>query len=255
MILATLVALLLAVLANPAVADDDDDDDEDDDRDGLLCTDFGVLIEPGEGDDFDPFYLIEDQTLMGDVIVPEATDCTFVNSTIKGDLTVVANPSPETFTGGFVVVGSRVTGDVTVESFSAFVLATPDDPEYDGRQSVVKGDVECNSCLFTDLFSSKVNGDVTLKGDFEGTFIEFNTIKGDVEIVDSFSQPDSAPILLEGNKIKGDVTVDDNQGADPGSIIIADNVIKGDLECEGNSPAPIGGGNTADDKEGQCANL
>lgn len=250
LILATLAALLLGVLASPAVADDDDDDD-DDGRDSLICTDFGELIDDVPG--VPPFQFIFNETLRGDVVVPSGVDCTFVGSTIKGDLTVMPNESPDVFTGGFLFDGSKVTGDVTVGSSSVLVVFTPPS-DYQGPTSVVRGDVECESCLFMGIFFSKIRGDVTLTGIFDGTFIEQSTIRGDLEIVDSFSQPESAPILVAGNLIKGDLTLEDNQGP-PDSIIVSDNVIKGDLECEGNTPAPIGGNNKADEKEGQCSNL
>ncbi len=224
LILATLAALLLGVLASPAVADDDDDDgDDEDERDSLICTDFGEIIDDVPG--VPPFYFIENQTLRGDVVVPSGVDCTFVGSTIKGDLMVMPNESPDGYTGGFLGDGSKVTGDVTVGSSSVLVVFTPpSDWGYEGPTSVVRGDVECDSCGFTGIFFSKVRGDVTLEGASAGEFI--------------------------GNSIRGDMTLEDNQG-----IALFDNVIKGDLECEGNTPAPIGGNNKADEKEGQCSNL
>ncbi len=220
LILAALTALLLGVLASPAVADDDDGDD--DGREDLICSDFGELIEiPGQN----PFYLILNQTLKGDVVVPSGVECTFVESTVKGDLTVMDNESPGESTGGFVFDGSKVTGDVTVGSSSVLVVFTPpSDWGYEGPTSVVRGDVECDSCGFTGIFFSKVRGDVELEGASAGEFI--------------------------GNSIRGDMTLEDNQG-----IALFDNVIKGDLECEGNTPAPIGGNNKADEKEGQCSHL
>ena len=221
LILAALAALLLAVLASPAVADDDDDDE--DGRDSLICTDFGEFIPGVPG-----VHFIINQTLRGDVVVPSGADCTFVGSTIEGDLTVMPNESPDGYTGGFVFEGSKVTGDVKVGSSSVLVVFTP--PPfwgYEGPTSVVRGDIECDSCLFTGIIFSEVRGDVTVTGASGGEFI--------------------------GSSIKGDLTLEDNQG--PESIPVFDNVIEGDLECEGNTPAPIGGNNKADEKEGQCSDL
>ena len=45
----------------------------------------------------------------------------------------------------------------------------------------------------------------------------------------------------------------DNTGTFPTEI--ARNVIDGNLQCERNQPAPVGGGNTARKKQGQCADL
>ena len=40
-----------------------------------------------------------------------------------------------------------------------------------------------------------------------------------------------------------------------GGLVIANNRIAQNLQCQANTPPPTGGGNTAGDKEDQCAAL
>ena len=243
MLKASIASLVLLVgVATPLAADEVDDDDDDDDDDGgvIECTVAGefVVVEPLPGV-FVEIYVIEGETVEGDLRVPSGTVCQLLDTIVEGDLQLA--PSSDAGIEG----GSTVTGDVSA----------PDDAGLLVEDSSVGGDIECESCLFADVVFSEVGGDVSLEGAFDGTVMFASSFGGDISIEDSSSQPGSVPILVSANTIDGDVELEDNTGADDGSIVVADNTIDGELECEGNSPAPVGGNNDADEKDGQCADL
>jgi hypothetical protein len=113
------------------------------------------------------------------------------------------------------------------------------------------------------IAGNTIHGDVEFKRNSGPTLIERNVIDGDLEIAQNnvagaFCPPDSTdpcPILENGhfneNQVVGDMRVAANQG--PTEIV--GNTVADELECARNDPAPVGSGNTAREKEGQCRNL
>ncbi len=72
------------------------------------------------------------------------------------------------------------------------------------------------------------------------------TITGDLALEDN-----REPIDLDSNDIVGSVQANKNVGG----LSITGNQIGNGLQCQDNNPFPVGGGNTAKQKQGQCLNL
>jgi len=116
--------------------------------------------------------------------------------------------------------GIRVKGNVQSEGFKNIVLR---------QDSVVVGSVQLE------------NG---LRG---GSGRVLNTrINGDLQF---FSN--DARMIARGNTILANFQANQNKGG----LVIENNRIAENLSCQSNNPPPVGGGNTAGDKEGQCARL
>ena len=95
---------------------------------------------------------------------------------------------------------------------------------------------------------SKVGGSVQLKnGQSDGSGKVVSTrINGDLQF---FSN--EAKMVARNNTILGNLQAVENTGG----LVIAGNTIAENLQCKQNDPPPVGGGNKAGDKEGQCAKL
>jgi hypothetical protein len=116
--------------------------------------------------------------------------------------------------------GIRVKGNVQSEGFKSILLR---------QSSVVVGSVQLENGL--DGGSGRV----------------LNTrINGDLQF---FSN--EARMVARGNTVYANLQANQNTGG----LVIENNRIAENLQCQSNNPAPVGGGNTAGDKEGQCARL
>jgi hypothetical protein len=116
--------------------------------------------------------------------------------------------------------GIRVKGNVQSEGFKNVVLR---------QGSIVVGSVQLENGL------RGGNGKV------------LNTrINGDLQFFSNYSR-----MVAKGNTILANFQANQNKGG----LVIQNNRIAENLQCQSNNPAPVGGGNTAGDKEGQCARL
>jgi hypothetical protein len=116
--------------------------------------------------------------------------------------------------------GIRVKGNVQSEGFKNIVLR---------QASVVVGSVQLENGLR------------------DGSGRVINTrINGDLQF---FSN--EARMIARGNTILANFQANQNMGG----LVIENNKVAENLQCQSNNPPPIGGGNTAGDKEGQCAGL
>jgi hypothetical protein len=116
--------------------------------------------------------------------------------------------------------GIRVKGNVQSEGFKNIVLR---------QASVVVGSVQLENGL----------------SDGSGRVIN-TSINGDLQF---FSN--EARMIARGNTIFANFQANQNMGG----LVIENNKVAENLQCQSNSPPPTGGGNTAGDKEGQCAGL
>ncbi len=78
------------------------------------------------------------------------------------------------------------------------------------------------------------NGQIEISG---------TTVTGDVQFEENRN-----PVRLENNDIVGSVQANKNTGG----LEITGNRIGNGLQCQDNRPAPVGGGNIAKQKQGQC---
>src|SRR5688500_10581861 len=116
--------------------------------------------------------------------------------------------------------GIRVKGNVQSEGFKNIVLR---------QASIVVGSVQLENGLR------------------DGSGRVINTrINGDLQF---FSN--QAKMVARGNTILANLQANQNTGG----LVIENNRIAENLQCQSNNPRPTGGGNTAGDKEGQCARL
>jgi hypothetical protein len=116
--------------------------------------------------------------------------------------------------------GIRIKGNVQSEGFKNVVLR---------QGSIVVGSVQLENGL------RGGNGKV------------LNTrINGDLQFFSNYSR-----MVAKGNTILANFQANQNKGG----LVIQNNRIAENLQCQSNNPAPVGGGNTAGDKEGQCARL
>jgi len=116
--------------------------------------------------------------------------------------------------------GIRVKGNVQSEGFKNIVLR---------RDSVVVGSVQLENGLAGGsgrVLNTRINGDL------------------------QFFQ-NEARMVARGNTILAHFQANQNKGG----LVIKDNRIAENLQCQSNNPPPTGGGNTAGEKEGQCARL
>lgn len=93
--------------------------------------------------------------------------------------------------------------------------------------------------------SSLGNGISLSKAELNRGQIEISatTVTGDVQL-----QENRNPIRLENDDIAGSVQANEK----PGGLEITGNRIGNGLQCQDNRPAPVGGGNIATQKQGQC---
>jgi len=116
--------------------------------------------------------------------------------------------------------GIRVKGNVQSEGFKNIVLR---------EASIVVGSVQLENGLR------------------DGSGRVINTrINGDLQF---FSN--EARMVARGNTILANFQANQNTGG----LTIENNRVAENLQCQSNNPPPTGGGNTAGDKEGQCARL
>ena len=116
--------------------------------------------------------------------------------------------------------GIRVKGNVQSEGFKNILLR---------RASVVVGSVQLENGLRDGsgrVLNTRVNGD-----------LQFFSNK--------------ARMIARGNTILANFQANQNSGG----LVIENNRISENLQCQSNNPRPTGGGNTAGDKEDQCARL
>jgi hypothetical protein len=95
---------------------------------------------------------------------------------------------------------------------------------------------------------SRVGGSVQLENGREGGTgkVVSTRINGDLQF---FSN--EARMVARNDTILGNLQVFQNTGG----VVLKNNTIAENLQCKENKPPPIGGGNTAGDKEDQCARL
>lgn len=177
-----------------------------------------------------------------------ATTFSVGSAAAAGDVTCTggsANPLTGTIDANVVVpagascrIAGTVNGNVTAYKGAA-VGIRPD--------SSISGNYTCNSCLFADLHSSTIGGNVSISKETDGSFIDGSTITGNLTIQSSDADGDA--FSIDTNEIGRNLTFSKNTGTSS----IVNNTIAGNLTCDRNAPAPVNSGNTAASILGQCA--
>jgi hypothetical protein len=94
--------------------------------------------------------------------------------------------------------------------------------------------------------NSQVTGDVQIKQGGNARVVG-TRVGGTLEV-----ESNTGTHFLSRNTVSGDMKVNANTGT---STTVQFNRINGNLQCQDNIPAPVGTGNTASLKEGQCQTL
>jgi hypothetical protein len=202
-----------------------------------------AIVPPGVG-----------RTLPPRRVAVNASSSTLCDATVTGSVDggLVVPPGEQ-----YCLVGARINGSATVAAGSGAILK---ESTINGGFSSTEGATQVLIC------GSHVNGPTTIRNgvgrvligadsDDGRTECAGNTLHGGVSISSNV-----AAIEIEGNRIAGPVTINDNEGpAFEGSDVGAEvelNQIAGPLICLGNSPAPVNDGlpNKVTGPElGQCA--
>jgi hypothetical protein len=135
--------------------------------------------------------------------------------------------------------GTRAKGTVKVESGARLYA--------NGVR--VNGNIQSEGFKVVSVKSgSVVGGSVQLKNGRSGGTgnVASTRINGDLQF-----EANRASMAARSNTIGGNLQAVQNTGG----LVISNNRIAQNLQCKQNNPPPTGGGNTAGDKEGQCARL
>lgn len=131
--------------------------------------------------------------------------------------------------------GTRVKGTVKVGG-NAVLRATSIN---------VVGNIQAEGAKNVDVRTSTIGGNIQIKQG-RAAFIARNVINGDLQL-----DAQRGLITANHNRIGGNLQVVGNTGG----VRLTGNRIAENMQCKENRPAPVGSGNIAGDKEGQCANL
>jgi hypothetical protein len=245
-------ALAIGALVTPASAG----------RDVLDCTEVGVY-DP----QFDNWF-IDEQTLDGDVVVPNLSPdagafCVFANPVITGNLIIEASSPQQGDLGPVALIfagdqGGVIEGNIRVERGADLY----------NYGATVGGNVVCAGCDRVELaggldfdgnpFTTTVHGNVTVHDAAFGASLRDAIVGGNVAIKRSTAafDPDNGIfdlVEVSASTIDGNVHLAANTGT-PDSIWVSENSIGGNLICHRNEPSPgVGAGNTViGNALGQC---
>lgn len=139
-----------------------------------------------------------------------------------------------------VLSNARVKGNVEVKTGSALTVSGP---------VYIGGNIQSEGSRSVRIEGSgvTVNGNVQIKKVLEASGILPGTsIFGDFQY-----EENSGFLFASGSFVRGNFQVFKNSGG----ATIVNNTIRQNLQCKENWPAPTGDGNSAGDKEEQCAGL
>jgi cytoskeletal protein CcmA (bactofilin family) len=149
------------------------------------------------------------------VMVPSGATCELENARLNGSVKVERN-------GALIISGRTfVNGSVISEDGGRYVRIV--------GQSV------------------RVGGNVQIKYNYETSAIQPGaTIRGSLQYVEN-----PGALFLTGAFIGSDLQLFQNTGG----LTLTENTIRQNMQCKENTPAPVGGGNVAGNKEDQCSGL
>lgn len=135
---------------------------------------------------------------------------------------------------------ARVKGNVEVKTGAALTVSGP---------VYIGGNIQSEGSRYVRIEGSgvTVNGNIQIKKVLEASGIQPGTsIYGDFQY-----EENSGFLFASGSFVRGNFQVFKNSGG----ATIVNNTIRQNLQCKENWPAPTGDGNSAGDKEDQCAGL
>lgn len=138
-----------------------------------------------------------------------------------------------------VLTGTAVSGSVKAGPGASLGL----------KGATIGGNLQVDEAVAVDVRDTSVTGNVQVKkvGGPGPVVLLDSRIRGNVQV-----EENAVGHQIERNVIDGDLQFHNNRDS---KHVIADNKIGGSLQCKENVPPPVGGGNTAKQKEDQCAKL
>jgi hypothetical protein len=182
-------------------------------------------------------------TIDGNLVVPSGAFCDLNGTHVTGNATVKSGPPEPSSPTGLNSNGATIDGNVLVQRNAQFAAFS---------SSTIGDDVQCDRCEVADVQDSTVKGNQEENGVSEGAFIRNSHIVGNLKIqngTDFFN----TGFHIDGNTIGRSLVFNRNTTSTFSDI--TGNAIAQNLICNDNTPPPIGGGNTAQHKQGQCALL
>ncbi len=178
-------------------------------------------------------------TFNGNINVSAGQRCTFVGGGVSGNVTL---------TGGSITLSNAaVGGNLQLNGGGMFNL---------GAQTTIRGNLQVQNVpagpTQNEVCGTKVGGNLQFQN--SGTAILIgsespscpgNVISGDLQVHNN-----TAPTSMYGNLVGGNLQIQNNNAAPQ----VFYNVVSHNLQCQNNSSI-TGGGNTASQKQGQCANF
>ena len=176
-------------------------------------------------------------TFKGNITVSNGQDCSFVGGGVTGNVTV---------TGGNLALSNATVGNnVQINGGGSFSI---------GPSVKIKGNLQIQNIPAgpgqNQVCGSTVSGDLQFQNN--GTAVQIgsssptcpgNTIGGNLTI-----QGNTAATVIFGNSIGGNLQDQNNTAATQ----VSNNTVGNNLQCQSNTTIS-GGGNTAHQKQGQCA--
>lgn len=196
---------------------------------------------------------LSNQTIAGDLLVPEGEYCELNNVTVLGDTRVGRRST-------FAVYDSRIEGGVTGSDVELVLLQGA---SVGGRirvaggvstlleNATVAGDVRINDIIDARVLQTNLASDLVVRGGREVVLFCGSTVVGDARFTANTSWLGLGGGLetCTGNNVQGNLRVDHNLGG----VTVANNTIKQNLLCAANDPAPEVDGNQVGGKaRGQC---
>ncbi len=163
-----------------------------------------------------------DVTVVGNLLVPDDATCTLTGTDVQGSIVVKSRANLD-------ATNVTVTGGLQGESPASVAVR-----EAPGGESSFGNGISLRK-------AEDVNNPAAGKINISNT-----TITGDLALEDN-----REPISISANEIVGSVQANKNTGG----LDITGNTIGNGLQCQDNNPFPVGGGNVAKQKQGQCLNL
>jgi len=183
------------------------------------------------------------------VNVPSGATCVLDGTRVRGNVFVRRGATLEAY-------GARIDGNIQAED--AQEVRTAAGTFVDGNIQVkrraftliedttVEGDVQVEEWGATlEAWRNVIGGNLQFKKADAATVLE-TRIDGDLQL-----EENAGRLTATANRVRGNLQVSKNRGG----VSLVDNRVSQALQCKENSPAPVGGGNVAGEKEGQCRGL
>jgi hypothetical protein len=182
-------------------------------------------------------------TIDGNLVVPSGSFCDLNGTHVAGNATVKSGPPEPSPPTGLNSNGATIDGTVYVQRNAQFAAFAG---------SAIGDNVQCDKCEVADVQDSTVEGNQVDNGISEGSFIRNSHFGGYLRILNG-TDFFNIGFHIDGNTIGRDLVFNQNTSGSVNDI--SGNMIGESLICNDNTPPPIGAGNTAEHKQGQCTLL